>query len=442
MKQDVVPGLRKRWSTLRGDLLFLPKLEQMQVTTEGHSLEVVEFLRVEPQDEEVVVPEAPDVPTESVLAFPDWSDAAEDQQRMWRLVGTVITGDRETHTCPDCHATKRLTCSTCGGDGRVACSWCFGSGQQSCSSCGGSGSTTVTRTETDSDGHTIHHTESHSCSSCGGGGRTRCWHCSGWGHVTCHTCGGGGEVVCDYCSPAGTVDRFIRRSFVAVNIRTDLMPIRLPGYPQPIRLTPEYVEIGARLAETPYDAVQDSGLLGSRGIKEPAARIFFLRQGLVHLHTVCAPDSGATCATYIDGKANPILTLHRAVQDRRWSPDVERRKGLLAFVLYSSVVLAGSLGIALEAPWVGAGVAALLLVAALVTMRNPLRALRLTFRDTRCFRHNASAVLRCSGCGNDLCHECVLPSVRCPNCGESLSDAVTHLIEEGKWVEAQQEASS
>jgi hypothetical protein len=52
-------------------------------------LEAIEFVRVAPIDEEVMVPAAPDVSADDVRAYPGWSAADEDQQRMWALVGTM-----------------------------------------------------------------------------------------------------------------------------------------------------------------------------------------------------------------------------------------------------------------------------------------------------------------------------------------------------------------
>lgn len=78
---------------------------------------------------------------------------------------------------------------------------------------------------------------------------------------------------------------------------------------------------------------------------------------------------------------------------------------------------------------------ALLALVALLLCRNPLRAFRMTLVDVRCARHSQIAPMRCPSCRQDVCHECLIPSARCPHCGQVISPAVTHLVEDGRWVE-------
>jgi hypothetical protein len=172
-KQTAPAGLRRSWSALRVDVPFLPKPDQLIVDDEHCELQVVEFVRVAPVDEEVMVPVAAEVTTDPVETYPGWSDAAEDQQRMWALVDSAIEGSRRTCTCPDCGGSKWVTCSWCHGHGRVTCSACGGGGRVSCFSCGGSGhherTTTATR-----DGQTVTETIRETCGHCGGSGSQTC----------------------------------------------------------------------------------------------------------------------------------------------------------------------------------------------------------------------------------------------------------------------------
>lgn len=433
---EAVPGLRERWSALRGELVFLPRLDQMTVERHDCGLEAVEFVRVAPSDQEVMLPEASHVSSADVRDFPGWSEVEEDQLQMWSLVGTVIEGNRVTRPCPDCRGSKQLTCSHCGGAGWVTCSWCHGSGAQFCTSCGGSGWRSVTRTTTDADGTTSTRTESETCTSCGGRGRTMCLPCMGTGQDSCSHCGGTGEVTCDTCSPRGTVDLFLRRNFAALSVKTHILPARLPGYPAPVQLSPAYVQIAPPEQAVPCDAVAEQGKLAARGLTGAEARLFFIRRASASVHLVSDPQTGQLVASFIEGKKEPIFTIHRSVLDPRWTPDRERQRSLVAFALYATgpFVLLG--GLAVQQPLIGAGVAAASLVAAFLLRRNPLQAFRMAFLDVRCSRHAQTAPMRCPACHEDLCHECILPSVRCPDCGVVVSKAVTHLIADGQWMEA------
>lgn len=436
-EHQAAPGLRKRWSALRDDLVFLPKLDRMTVETQECELDVVEFVRVAPRDEEVMVPVAPDVPTADVRAYSDWSDKEEDQQKMWALTGTAIAGNRVTRACPHCGGSRRVTCDRCGGDGRVICGWCSGSGHRHCTSCGGSGRHTHTHTTTNPDGSTSTSTEWEICGSCGGSGRTMCMSCLGSGRVTCGSCGGSGEVTCDTCSPQGTVDVYIRRSFVEATVQTHILPVSLPEYPGPVTLPEGCVEIQPRDAATPFDSEADRAELNRRGIQQADSRIFFVRKASVTVHTVRDTRTGELSATFIDGEPEPILTVHCTTADPDWTPDRERYKALGASILYAvgPLTLGGFIlnGQAL----IGIGAAAAALTGAFLLNRHPGRAFRMAFADVRCPRHYRTVTIRCPGCGKDLCHECLLPSVRCPLCGEVVSRAVTHLIEDGRWVAVQ-----
>lgn len=444
--QETPASLRRGWTSLRRDLLFLPRLEGLTVTAEKVALEAVEFVRIAPSDQVVVTAEAPHVTTDDVRDYPDWSDAEEDQQAMWALAGRQIEGSRTTETCPDCGGGKRLTCDHCGGAGRVTCTSCSGSGQTSCSSCGGSGGRHVSRTETDAQGNSTTTMEWESCSSCGGSGQDRCSWCWGSGSVTCSTCSGSGEVTCTTCSPRGTVDRYIRRTFVASTVATRLLPVSLPGYPHPVGLSKGHVTVQARCTVTPYDAVADRSLLAERQVEHPPARLFFIRPAVVELHSVTDPRTGALAATFIDGEPEPILTLHNTVQDPQWSPDQERSRAMLAFLLYAASILvlggaiaAGPLFPAVPPAWlIGGGAGAALLAAGggWLLYRGPVRAFRTAFLDLRCARHGARAPLRCPHCAQDLCAECAAPVARCPQCGGIIARAATHVVEDGRWVEA------
>jgi|GEM_PF-6485218 len=434
-EQEVVSGLRKRWSALRSDIVFLPRLDQMHVATQDCGLEVVEFVRVAPSDEEIMVPQAAHVTSADVREYDAWSDAEADQQRMWALVGTAIEGNKITRTCPDCHGSREVTCDDCNGHGRVNCSWCHGSGNQSCSSCGGSGHRSVSRTQTNSDGTTSTVWEQENCLWCHGSGRQRCNHCQGSGQVTCSRCSGSGEVECETCCPAGTVDIFTRRSFVERTAATHILPVRLPDYPEPIRLPATYVELHPREQSMPLDSVADRAQLEQRSLGKPDSRIFFVRQATVTLHAVRDPQTGYPAVSYIEGEPEPILTLHRATPDWNWTPDRERRKALGASILYALAPIAlGGLGTAGLAGY-GLAAAVVMVGAALWLYRHPLRAFRLAFFDVRCPRHERTVTMRCPACEKDLCHECLMPLARCPHCGTVASQAITHLVEDGKWVE-------
>ncbi|MFZ5818180.1 MAG: hypothetical protein ACOY93_23250 [Bacillota bacterium] len=441
--ERVAPGLRAGWAALRRDLPFLPPASRLQGESQVCELEAVEFVRVVAADEEVQQPEAPGVPEAPVAELSGWSPREEDQQRMWPLVGRVVEGDRTTHTCPDCDGAKQVTCGHCRGRGRVSCRWCGGSGDESCSSCGGSGGNTVTRTTVNSDGSHSTTTERESCSSCGGSGRRSCSHCMGFGQERCSDCGGSGEVTCGTCSPQGTVDRFIRRTFRAVSLRTHLLPVALPGLSGPVTLSEGYVSIGERTAPHPSDAERDRPLLEERGIERPAARLFFIRPASVTVHLLRDPETGAIAASFIEGEPQPLLTLHRTQREPGWSPEQVRRRALAALLLYTLGPVAGLLFYQLaggpRAGWIGLAPIALLFGLWWVAYRvgrSPVQTFRLALLDLRCTRHSAPACLRCPSCKADLCHECLLPSARCPQCGSVVSPAITHLAEDGRWVEA------
>ncbi|MGE5674846.1 MAG: hypothetical protein ACM3XM_13400 [Mycobacterium leprae] len=438
MAQSTIPaGLRERWSHLDRDLLFLPKLDRMRVEQEEYSLEVIEFVRVSPVDEEVTVPSAPEVPETDVRELAPWSDAEADQLQMWELVNSVVEGNRVTRTCPECGGSKVLTCSRCHGHGHVECGFCFGSGSRSCSHCGGSGRVMHNHTRTNPDGTTSVETEWHTCHHCGGSGRERCGSCGGSGRVRCHHCGGSGLVQCEYCSPAGTVDTYIRRVFRETTVKERLLPISLPDYPEPIVLEHGYVSLNPRELLVPYDSVADQARLTERGIDAPDARLFFVRSATVTLHSVRDAVTGELAATFIAGEPEPIFTLHATVLDSQWSPDQEQRRALWASILYvlaPVVLLLGWFGV--RQPGIAFWVAVLLAGVALILKRNPVQAFRLAFLDVRCAAHARTATTRCPTCGKDLCYECLIPSIRCPACGSVVSKAVTHLIEDGRWVEA------
>lgn len=402
----------------------------------SHDLDAVEFVRVEPADEELIAPAAPNVPVDDVRAYAGWSAAEEDQLQMWALVGTSIEGNRMTRRCPDCKGDKRVTCGKCQGGGKVACTWCSGSGYQGCSNCGGSGGRMVTRTSTNADGTNATVTESESCMSCGGSGRSRCMPCLGSGRETCHTCGGAGDVTCETCSPEGTVDYFMRRSFVESGVGTYIQRVTLPGYPEPIPLSEGHVQLQPREASTPYDVAADRAELEQRGITTPDARLFFVRKAVVTMSRIADPGTGDLLATYIDGEPDPVLTIHRTAQDPDWSSDRQRGKAWAAFMLYTLAPLVLLLFVVLHLSLIGVGAALLIVVAATVLCKNPVQAFRMTFLDVRCTRHSRSATMRCAGCRQDLCHECLQPSPRCPQCRQVASTAITHLIEDGQWVPA------
>ncbi len=436
-EQETGPGLEECWSALRNDLVFLPPLGKMTVQKQACRHEAVEFVRVAPVDQQVMLPQAPHVPETPVEAYSAWSDDERDQQRMWALVGTMVEGNRMTRTCPDCDGAKEVTCGTCHGRRRVDCTWCHGSGSRPCGSCGGAGHRTVTRTVTQSDGSTRTEHDHQTCMSCGGSGRNRCHSCMGTGEVTCGTCDGRGVVTCETCSPAGTVDVFIRRSFLESTVSTHILPVELPGYPEPVKLSPGHVHIEPRTANTPGDAEVDRAQLTERGIAEPNSRIFFVRPAVTTIEIVNDGTFGELAATFIDGKPEPILTMHRSTVDPKWTPDRERYKALAATVLWGlTAVVPAVMLFSGWGPVALLGAVALGLAAYLV-YRNPIRAARLAFLDVTCPTHKRTTTVRCQGCGKDLCHECLMPSVRCPHCGQAASGAVTHLMEDGKWVKVE-----
>lgn len=442
-EQEIHPGLRKRWSELRDDLVFLPKLETLSVAQVTCDLEAVEFVQVAPADEELMLPEAPHVSADDVKEYAGWSNAVEDQQRMWALAGTAIEGNKVTRDCPDCHRTKEVKCIRCHGWGQENCIWCHGSGHRSCSSCGGSGGQSVTKTATNADGTTSTTTERESCTSCSGSGRDRCLPCLGSGRQTCSTCRGRGKVECETCSPVGTVDTFIRRSFVASTVRTHILPVCLPGCTEPVSLSEGYVQIHPRDAATPFDAVADAAVLAERSVTSPAARIFFVRQASVTVHTASDERTGELLAGFVDGQPEePLLMVRQTSMDPHWTPDRERSKAMWAFFLYglapllllaAGAVLLTQTGLGMLAAVLG-GLGAAALIAGFLLYSNPLRAFRLAVLDVRCARHSRTATVRCGGCKQELCHECLLPSARCPLCGHVPSEAVTHLIEDGQLV--------
>jgi hypothetical protein len=437
MSEQEAPGpLRKRWSALRNTVLFVPELDQLTVTPSECHHEAVEFVRVAPEDEEVMVPEAPHVSSIDVASYSAWSADEDDQLRMWNLAGSAIAGNKVTRTCPECEGTRRLTCSRCHGRGWVDCTWCHGSGHRSCSSCGGAGGRHVSSTSTNADGSTTTTSNWERCGSCGGDGRQRCMSCMGTGRDRCSRCGGMGEVTCETCCEAGTVDYYIRRTFVARTVETVVLPVQLPGFPEPVVLSPAHVHLHERERPVPFDSVADRVRLEERRVAVPGARLFFERQATTRAHAVRDPHTAQTAATFIDGEPEPILTLHRTVADPSWTPDRERRKSLWAFYLYLMAPLVTVGVIVAGQPWIGAGLGVASLAGALWLNRNPVQAFRRAFVSLQCKRHSQAAPMRCPECRADLCQDCLTPSVRCPECGHTVTEAVTHLLEDGRWVDA------
>jgi uncharacterized RDD family membrane protein YckC len=453
-----------KWKEISRKVPHVPKLEDLQASTETYPARVVEFVRVVMEENVITNPKRPSEASEEPVAqLLPWNE--HDQHGMYRYVGATVAGSLTRIDCHRCHGSKRLTCKDCGGNGESRCSHCGGSGQRECRSCGGKGEVTRGRTSRVVCTHARNNgrrdgcpscdgtgyrstTEEHvteACTVCDGDGRVYCSYCDD-GQVSCRTCGGSGEVSCPDCGPDGKIYSYVVRKVREQVAGQASLPVDgLPGLPGQVAFPLQALTIGGRLEAEPTR---------SRNVKWPPEEIavrtdlFFERQAEAVITSLSDKVSGQLACQIVSGPKEAFAVLHALPADHGWSAAQQKQRYFLAaggyvagalalvgglFAGLRSIQLTDSIGKLFPGLMAGSLVA---LVFAYMQDSNPARVFRMVTKERRCSAHGQMATLFCSSCKAELCPECVTGHSVCPSCGQVYTDAVEASVHDGRLLPA------